>query len=188
MNDHLFTGRWVGVPTALARLRNYWDLSENTYFELGLTGMHGTNHQFGVEGQDDEPWRNTLVGGLDLTVRWTPLQRERYRGLTWRSELFAVSKELADDTLTAFGGYSYLDWRLSQILVLGVRFDLTQPFEVDNADAWDWQVVPYLTWWQSAWVRARLQYAHRQPSEGDAVDSVVLQLVWSVGPHKHEKY
>ena len=29
---------------------------------------------------------------------------------------------------------------------------------------------------------------HREPANADPIDSVLMQVVWSVGPHKHDKY
>ncbi len=180
MNPVLFTGEMVGIPTGLARLRNYWDLGDTTYLELGLSGHGGIN--------EAEDLHTTLLGGVDLTFNWTPLDRERYRGVSWRTELLAVNKATAVDDILAFGGFSYVNARLSQTLEMGLRGDLTQALEAGNGGEWDWQIVPYLTWWQSAWVKVRLQASHLQPSEGDSVQSLVLQCVWSMGPHKHERY
>lgn len=195
MNDHLFEGSMVGVPTALAHLRNYWDLTSSTYLELGLSGMWGVNHRPEHLPEDDplfvagaNDWRDTWVGGLDLTVSWAPLRFERYRGLTWRSELFAVRKEIPGDRIQALGAYSYLDARLSQTWVIGVRGDVTQPFEADNGGKLDWAVSPYVTWWQSAWVKLRLQGTHLRRDGGQIDNRLVLQAVMSVGPHKHAQY
>ena len=195
MNGQLFTGEMGGVPVALGHLRNYWDLGPSTYLELGLSGMWGVNHRpedlpetdpAFLPGAND--WRDTRVGGLDLALSWAPLRLERYRGVTWRSELFAVRKELPGERLQALGGYSYLDARLSESWVVGVRGDLTQPFAVDNAGKLDWAVSPYVTWWQSAWVKLRLQGTHLRRDSGEIDNRLVLQAVMSVGPHKHARY
>jgi hypothetical protein len=182
MNEQLFTGRMTGIPAALARLRNYWDLSESTYFELGLSGMWGTNNATG------ETWRDTWVGGLDLNFAWAPAQQLRYRGLAWRSEIYLVEKELPRARLQAIGGYSYLDLRLSDSWVIGLRGDLTQPFELDNKGRWDWGFSPYVTWSQSEWVKLRLQGTHLRHAGGEDETVLMLQAVMAAGPHKHDKY
>ena len=48
----------------MLHLKNYYDLTESTYLELGLTGMFGFNNQRGYEDDTvdpavlaDEPWR-----------------------------------------------------------------------------------------------------------------------------------
>ena len=157
--------------------------------------MWGVNHRPEHLSEDDplfvagaNDWRDTWVGGLDLTVSWAPLRLERYRGLTWRSELFAVRKEIPGDRVQALGAYSYLDARLSHTWVIGVRGDVTQPFEADNGGKLDWAVSPYVTWWQSAWVKLRLQGTHLRRDGGQIDNRLVLQAVMSVGPHKHAQY
>ncbi|MBN1656444.1 MAG: hypothetical protein JXA30_21925 [Deltaproteobacteria bacterium] len=222
MNEQLFAGQYFSIPSVLAHVRNYYDLSEKTYLELGLTGMLGWNNRRGamqdtrqtaydrdshpivfydkqgnviesvtvVTGQRrvDEPRRETWLGGADLTLSWVPLNRERFEGLTWRSEYFFARKKIEGDRIQAMGGYSYLDWRLSEAWVLGVRGDVTQPFTVDNSNQLIWQGVGYLTWWQSPWVKMRLQYAHRWGDNIQHRDQIIAQVVFAAGPHKHERY
>ncbi|MBN2575493.1 MAG: hypothetical protein JXP73_13095, partial [Deltaproteobacteria bacterium] len=43
-SDALFSGEHFTVPSTLLHLKNYYDLSPNTYLELGLTGMFGFNN------------------------------------------------------------------------------------------------------------------------------------------------
>ncbi len=136
-----------------------------------------------------EPFRgNVWLGGADFTASWSPLSSERYHHLTWRSELYAVSQERRDATLQAMGGYSYVDVGLSEAWAVGARADLTQPFVVDPGDLLRWQGVVYATFWQSPWVKMRLQASHADGAELPVDDRVVLQFVWSAGPHKHERY
>ncbi len=48
MNGKAFAGEYFSLPTTLVHLKNYWDLSRNTYLELGLTGIAGFNNKRGV--------------------------------------------------------------------------------------------------------------------------------------------
>ncbi len=51
-NDQLFTGEEAFArPAVLLRLDNYWDLTDSTYLELGLSGMNGANHRPGMESE-----------------------------------------------------------------------------------------------------------------------------------------
>ena len=47
MNDKAFAGQYFSIPTTLVHYKNYWDLSRNTYLELGLTGIAGFNNRRG---------------------------------------------------------------------------------------------------------------------------------------------
>ncbi len=48
--------------------------------------------------------------------------------------------------------------------------------------------MPYVTWWQSPWVRFRLEYDVHAADAGPVDHRVILHLVAAVGPHKHERY
>lgn len=191
-NPRVFAGDFFSVPATLAHFINYWDLSSSTYLELGLSGMLGFNNARNVVGDDglvaSEDWRRTWVGGADLTLSWEPLNRSKYHYFTWRSEFLYVQKELGDDTLRWMGGYSYLEYKLGRSWVIGTRGDLVQPFELNNGGQWDWQAVPYVTWWQSPWVRLRLEYDCYVAHESDPDHRVLLQFTFAAGPHKHERY
>lgn len=221
-NGHLFTGEYFDVPTVLVRLRNYFDLTEDTYLELGLTGMWGTNHQdaqhlesepvpaydadgeplmaYDADGNElgqlmvtpehrvlDEFWGQVGLAGADLTISWSPLERERYRHVTWRSEFYFARRETREGVIQAMGGYSYVDIGLTEAWAIGVRGDLTQPFELE-AEGLRWAATAYMTWWQSPWVRLRLQYTHAQGGHRAMEDRLVLQFVFAAGPHKHDRY
>jgi hypothetical protein len=212
-NDVLFAGEFVSVPTVMGHLKNYWDLSESTYMELGLTGMWGMNNRRGYINDDDslvsEPWRQTIVAAADLTLNWNPLERAKYRSFTWRTEGYFVKREMAreeegaplglwdpDGERMSWGAFSYIDVQLHERWFMGVRGDLALPTVREEYEmAWD--VVPYLTFWQSEFVYIRLEYQHgariphELPSERLGLrtdDRVLIQVDWAAGPHKHEKY
>ena len=193
-NDQLFAGEAFSFPALLGHLRSYYDLNANTYFELGLSAMSGFNN---FRGFDDSGIlvnganRSTQLAGIDLTLFWEPLNRAHYHSFLWRSEFYYVDKETssADSTIKAWGGYSYVDYKLNERWNAGLRFDYTQPFATNNSGDFIYQVVPYVTWWQSHWMRFRLQYNYKNGSSFSEADHIVrLQLTWAAGPHKHERY
>jgi hypothetical protein len=202
-NPTLFAGEHFSVPSALAHLKNYYDLTDSLYLELGLTGMLGVNNRRGLADGSaliDEPWRSTVVAGADLTVLWSPLQRAKYESFVWRSEFFYVNKQLPDggsqSYLHAGGLYSYVQYQLSERWFVGLRGDVALPTVREN-DRVAWGVVPYVTFWQSEFVYLRLEYRHGQnapyqtPQDtlGQRMDNrLLLQIDFAAGPHKHEKY
>jgi hypothetical protein len=164
---------------ALAHLKSYWDLSPASYFEVGLSGIAGDNGA----GGDSRVW------GTDLTFHWQPPSRAKYRELTWRTELLLSQR---DDPATgrrheAWGGYSYLEGLVARNLYLGVRGDwVEEPLAPEERR---WGLVPYVTWWQSEYVRLRGELQHLEDeAAGDSSERFVLQLTWAAGPHKHETY
>ncbi|MBN2195311.1 MAG: hypothetical protein JW751_21010 [Polyangiaceae bacterium] len=203
-NETLFSGEHFTVPSSMVHLKSYYDLSSSTYLELGLTGMFGFNNHRGVAAEDgrlwDEPWRRTVATGSDLTVYWSPLDRAKYQSFTWRSEFYYVAKELPEDSRqlgsNSWGVYSYLQRQLATQWFAGVRGDVALP-TLRDSDELTWDIVPYLTFWQSEFVYFRLEYQHarylpysaREDTLERRTDNrALLQVDFAAGPHKHEKY
>ena len=63
------------------------------------------------------------------------------------------------------------------------------PLALDSGGPYRWQVGPYVTWWQSPWVRLRLEVDWID-GRGTGPRELVafLQLTFAAGPHKHERY
>lgn len=197
-NKALFAGGFWTVPSVLGHLKNYYDLSPSTYLEIGLSGIWGFNNRRGVEEVDgeetgekvafNEPWRNTVVAGIDLTFAWEPLEMAKYKWFVWRTEAMYLHKETEEGDINVFGGFTYFDVRVSQIFVFGGRVDFGQEPAVSDPVKYV-QASPYLTLWQSHWVKLRLQYNYLWKDDGSTPQHLLLfQIDWSAGPHKHEKY
>ncbi len=165
--------------TALVHLKNHWEASPATWFEWGLSGAAGET----PEGGDSRVW------GTDLTYHWQPPARAKYRELTWRTEVLLSQRDDPGHTqqrLDAWGGYSYLEGLVARNLYLGLRYDdVADPLEPDLRRR---GFVPYLSWWQSEYVRLRSEFQRLEDDAGDTENRFVLQLTWAAGPHKHETY
>ena len=162
----------------LVRVQNFWELSDATYFEWGLSGVVGRTE----EGNKSQVW------GTDLTLHWQPPSRAKYREFTWRTEVLLSERE--DETgigHQAWGGYTYFEGLVARNLYIGARFDWTEdPFDPLGEKM---AIVPYLTWWQSEWVRLRGEYQYFEDDlTGVKENRFTLQLTWAAGPHKHESY
>ena len=207
-NPTLFSGERFAVPAFLGRLKNYWDLSEATYLELGMSGGFGFNNPLereetpaeavdrGADPDDplyepelmDEGWGKTVVAGADLTLFWSPPKRAKYRSLTWRSELFYLQKQgELGDWARGWGVYSYLQVQPGAGWFVGVRGDVARPIDPEFAQT-VWGVTPYVTFWQSEFVFLRLEYGFTQGLGIGPDHRVAFQISWAAGPHKHEKY
>jgi len=152
----------------------------------------------------------TTVLGADLTVLWEPTERMRYQNWIWRTEAYLLKKNIlapdlsGEDTLRAWGAYSYFQKKLNRTTEAGLRVDYYQPdtksyaampglelspLAVTASDAHQWVVAPYVTWWQSPWVRWRLEWDHQMNHNmGPDSDTISLQCTFAAGPHKHERY
>ena len=191
-NDHLFAGEFFSFPAALLRFTSYFDLSAATYLELGFSAMTGKNNFRGYDEQGElilEPDQRTNLAGLDLSLLWEPAKSARYRSFLWRSEFYYAKKEIPGSMIKAAGAYTYGEYKFDASWQAGLRLDYTQPFEPDNKSKYLYQVVPYLNWWQSPWVKMRLQFNYLDGNNDFVPDRILrLQFIWAVGPHKHDRY
>ena len=212
-NDRLFGENTSNRPSLLAHYKNYRDLSKDTYMEWGLSGLFGWNDQWevGSSTTTQDSREMTTVLGADFTVLWEPTEKMRYRNVEWRSEAYWLNKDIlapdgsGEDTLNAWGLYSYLQTKISRTVDIGIRGDFyvpdtksyaenpnwtsLSPLAVTGGDPYLWQISPYITWWQSPFVKFRAEYDY---SNGKGIENpehvVWLQAIFSAGPHKHERY
>jgi hypothetical protein len=162
----------------LGRLKNYWDLSANTYLELGVSGATGHN--------DAGRQYATTLGGLDLNYKWVPAGREHYRTFEIRAEALSSWRETPTGDVQAWGGYLSFQNRLNARFVTSLRLDYTQLPEdaAQNLRA----IGATLDYWQSEFVVFRIQIDRIERSFGDSENRLLFQANWAMGPHKHEAY
>lgn len=211
-NSRLFADNALNRPSLLAHYKNYRDLSKDTYLEWGLTGLVGWNDKWDISsGTKQSSSQETFVLGTDLSVLWEPTEKMRYRNVEWRSEAYWLNKKLlapddsGADSINAWGFYSYLQSKISRTIDIGIRGDFYVPDTKSYANISDllslsplavtpdnpylWQISPYITWWQSPFVKFRAEYDY---SNGKGIENpehvIWLQAVFSAGPHKHERY
>jgi hypothetical protein len=213
-NGRVFGQNSRNMPAVLAHYKNYRDLSKDAYLEVGLTGLVGRNDSWEVMVDDEvvsqrkDLW--TTVLGADLTYLWEPTDRMRYENSVWRTEAYLLNKDIfapdgsGQDTLRAWGAYSYYQRKLDRNLDAGLRVDYFEPDVKSYADlpglslaplavaepgAHQWLFAPYLTWYQSPWVHWRLELDHLgNNGMGPDENALYLQCIFAAGPHKHERY
>lgn len=214
-NEHLFGGETMGNPSLLFHAKNFRELDESSYFEFGVSGLFGWNDRWDVAtggGTDQiDDALGTQVFGADFTYVWEPTQTAMYRNLEWRSELYFLNRDIyapdgsGRDSLDAWGAFSYVQAKVDRNVYLGIRGDYynadsksyagginsetINPFAYTASDAFVYQVSPYVTIWQSEYVRFHVEYNY---TDGHTIQepghTVGLQAVFAAGPHKHERY
>ena len=211
-NNRLFGENARNTPSLLTRYKNYRDLSKDTYMEWGLTGLVGWNDEWNISGGTTQNSNKmTTVLGADFSMLWEPTEKMRYRNIEWRNEAYWLNKNImapdgsGSDTINAWGLYSYLQSKISRTIDIGIRGDYfvpdtkgyanisdslsLSPLAVTGNNPYLWQVSPYLTWWQSPFVKFRVEYDFSNGSGIDNPEHVIwLQAILSAGPHKHERY
>ncbi|HEX5005297.1 MAG TPA: hypothetical protein VFV65_08265 [Gemmatimonadales bacterium] len=164
-------------PLLLGRLQNFWQLSRSTYMQLGFTGVGAQNSDSGLTS-------NLLGADLRFTIR--PPDAGTRKDITWRTEGYRLQRNGTAPSTTRYGMYSDLSWRLDRRWVIGGRYDFVQaPFGPDDDT---WRATAVVTWWQSEFVFLRLQGFRNHLDSTGSLDNLTLQVVWALGPHKHETY
>ena len=193
-----------------ARLRNYVDLSPDANVELSASAMTGKVAQPLVAAYTtidnvtaDAVGARQSVVGLDLTYRWKPLQQGLYRSFLLQAEVMRQLNE-RDPALPArsasfapsagfvagyagprrdfTGGYVFARWQVSQRLYLGGRFDSVQDPLAAGASLTAGSGV--LEWFPSEFSKLMASYERLNQAGTAGVDRLLLQAVFSVGPHK----
>jgi hypothetical protein len=164
-------------PAYLSQLSGFWQFSRSTYAQLSVTGIYGMNADSSLK---------TTVGTVAARFTWRPPQEAKYKEFTIRSEVFAFHRQIAGTGPTKLGGYLDATWKLSSRFVLGVRGDWVEP--PAPLSGHEWQVVPTLMFWESEFVYLRGQWTHHRDVANATTDRFGLQVVWAMGPHKHELF
>jgi len=164
-------------PTVLFRLQNFWQLNRSTYAQFGFTGVGGNN--------DAVDLRSRLLG-LDFRITYRPPEAGTRREITLRAEGYRLHATELDTTTNRYGTFVGLNARLSRRWVLGARYDYVEsPRGINDTE---WRITPSITWWESEFVFLRLEGEHRDRDLEGTDNTLSIQAVWAMGPHKHETY
>ena len=175
---HSFTGQGKYNLILVSHLKNYYDLNRSTYFEIGFSGAMGKN--------DPQETNNTIVGGADLILKWTPPDRAKYRGIEWRTEFLYSNRKQPDQSINAWGFFSSVQCRLDARWLFSGRIDYSQLPWDDGMNENGFAVC--FDYWQSEFVFFRFQYTYINRNFDENDNRFIFQTNWAMGPHKHEAY
>lgn len=164
-------------PTLLGRFQNFWQLSRSTYAQLGFTATGGNNSDLDLQSR---------LLGLDFRLTYRPPNAGTRRDVTFRAEGYRLHASEAGVTTDRYGAFLDLVARLSQRWILSGRYDYSQ--SPRGAQDTQWALIPAITWWQSEFVFLRLQGEHHDSELTGSQNLLSFQVVWAMGPHKHETY
>jgi hypothetical protein len=169
------------------QFKNYYDISQDSYFEFRLSSVAGRNPS---EGKN-----YSYIGSLGLEYKWVPSGREKYKTFDWKTELFYSSRKENVGTIRSKGFYSSVQNKLNARFWLGGRIGYSElPYD-QNQYEWDFTI--NLDFWQSEFVFTRIQYQYNRRNIEAMVPytaglpndhTIFLQVCWAMGPHKHEAY
>ena len=173
----LFAPPEAGRYLYTAHLKNFWDLDENTTLELGLSGVTGPNHVA----------RSSTLGAADLTMKWKPLQMNRYKSLVWQSEFFLSRYGIEDGgNLETWGLYSFITWQVGERWYLTGRYDRANP---PLAPAETNQTVSgTLGWYATEFQKIELGGAMVTSNVAQSRTEATLRWVFVIGAHGAHQY
>jgi hypothetical protein len=181
-NQVLFAGG--GRPAINAQLAGFWQFTRSTYLQMSVSGLHGTAPDTG-----SGTGFTTDLATVAARFSWRPPQQGQARDLTIRTEWWALRRkfDLGVEPGTRIGGYGDATWKLDRRWIVGVRGDYVESPD-PLVDAHEWAITPSLTYWQSEFVFLRGLYEHANSVTGTNADRVSVQVVFAMGPHKHELF
>ena len=176
------------VPSYYAHLKNFWEISDLTNFELGGTYLRGSS----TSNSGD------AVDALGVDTTWTYFVTPHNK-LKLQSELYCQSREehviyspdkniIFNYNPNPWGFYSLVDYRLSPRFGIGARYDWVEPVNNSpfNPRSEDHAYTAYLTFYQSEFARLRLEYQRAELTTGEDDNRFFLQGTFAVGIHKHQ--
>jgi len=178
--ETLFKSSERGDLSYVGHLRGYYDLSESTNIDLGLSYSHGHNPSGIVDGVDVGRFRTNLYG-VDATLRWKPLQRSIYHSFVGRTELIWSRRDQFDGLQKAMGYYVSGDYQLGRRWFAGARYDRSD--RADDASLLDSGQSLLLTYWPSEFSQVRGQYRRTKYATGPTANELLFQFLFSIGAH-----
>jgi hypothetical protein len=161
----------------LGRWENLFDLSEDTTFQIGMSGA--TSEIGGVELQKASAY------GADATLKWRPLDNPN-TSLVWQTEFLRAHQAFTGDNRDYGGWYTFLNYQWARNWSAGVRYDMTElPFDPSLEHR---RASALLEWSPSEWNKLRLQYNHNWTNYHPSYDELLLQWNIVLGPHGAHKY
>ena len=127
----------------------------------------------------------TSLAGVDVTVKWRPPQRSRYRSLVWQSEYLMARQDHVDETHEEGGLYSLLQYQFARRWWMQGRWDLMGvPKEEEGRD---WRASAVLAFVPTEFSGLRLQYS-RLHEHDESISQLFVQLNFTIGSHPAHRY
>ena len=165
-------GEDLGDRLWLAHFKNSLDLTPAANLEVGASWATAI-----VE--EEEARARTNVYGIDVTWRWKPPQFAKYRSAILQAE--AIWRDEAGIGETKAGGFAFAQWQLSRRWYVGARGDWVEPPEEEGTLKGGQLLVK---WFPTEFSQLRLAYERQSPEEGDALDRLIFQTTFALGPHR----
>ena len=160
-----------------AHLKNFFDLSDNSTLEVGFSALHASN---------DPQNHKTLVGAVDVTYKWKPLEKNLYESFEWTTEALLSNRNSPVKSVTSAGWYSFLRYQLSRRWFVAARYDYS---EFPDDDARNEQAYSLIAnFFATEFQKLEVQLQHGVPSGWKEFNRVLLRVVFVIGAHGAHNY
>lgn len=180
-DNPLFNGALNDDLLYFIHWKNLFDISSELTMELGGSFAYGRNEL------GSGPYDTTKVSGADLTFKWRPAGRERYRTLIWQSEFISSSRDVDKK-----GVYSLTQIQFARRWWIQGRYDFyTIPRDQVGGTEFKQTQRRYsalLAFVMSEFSAVRLQYNNLNQSHKKDEHQVFLQLNFTFGSHPAHAY
>ncbi len=161
----------------LTHLKNFWDLTDNATLELGLTGATGPN---------DSAF-TSLLGGVDVTYKWKPVQFNTYRSFVLQGEaIFSRTGITGAKTERSWGGYLLGTYQIGKRWFLSGRFDYSNL--PDNPAFAERAYSGVLGWYATEFQKIEVQYKATTSNAYASINQVMLRSIFVIGAHGAHAY
>lgn len=160
----------------LAHVKNFFELSDLTSLEVGLS------HAFGENGSGNGG--KTNLSGFDVTVNTELFDQRRTTSHT--EALFNKREQATGNDINSWGMFTSLEQQVTDRWWVFGRYDFSQTPTASNEETHAYSAG--ITFAQSEYVFWRLMYTHKDNDMADNDNTVWLQMDFSVGPHKPHAY
>jgi hypothetical protein len=161
----------------VGHLKNFFDLTQNSTLEVGLSGLNGPN-RFAY---------STSMGGLDLTYKWKPVQFNVLQSFTWQNEILFSQMRLTDAILVrSLGAYSFAEYQFGQRWFVGARYDYSE--YPDDTSRRDIGGTALLRFQPTEFQVLALEYQYTDRNYDRSTNQIIFRIIFGIGTHAAHQY
>ncbi|MEK6650304.1 MAG: hypothetical protein AABY75_04970, partial [Bacteroidota bacterium] len=164
-----------------SRVTSFFPVGESSDLELGVSGMTGIHDPY----HELRFW----YGNVDFKYKW---KRDSYTSWTIQGEGLFNRRDVArvaggSEPISTFGAYVSADHQFQKVYSAGVRVDWSEaPYASDDRAYGGAVWMGYYPVEETLALRFQLQHMITEAPTGGrtAVNTVALQVMFSLGPHR----
>lgn len=160
-----------------AHLDNFFELSDNSTLNIGLSAMTGPNTLN----------ERTTMAGFDFTYKWKPVQFNTYHSFTWQTEgMVSRADTAAGASVQTYGLYSLMEYQIEKRTFVGARFDYSGLPGIEHSDERTSSLL--LRFQPSEFQILALEFQNINRNYGPSFQQIVFRAIFGIGTHAAHAY